>query len=200
MIKKLITFVTTLAIALTVNAADFEEGKHFKILDVEKAKKPVVTEFFSFYCPHCYKFEGVVEHLKTSLPEDAKFEKVHVAFMGNNMAVPMAKSYATMVALDVEKEMVPAMFKQIHQLSQAPKDEAALRQLFVDYGVDGKKFDSAYNGFVVDSMQRKFDKQFEASTLTGVPGVLVNNKYIVKPDNIKSFDEYNALVNYLLTL
>ncbi|WGV98512.1 thiol:disulfide interchange protein DsbA/DsbL [Vibrio sp. YMD68] len=200
MLKKIITFISTIAIALSVNAAQFEEGKHFKVLDVEKAQKPVVTEFFSFYCPHCYKFEGVVENLKPALPDDARFEKVHVAFMGNNMAIPMAKSYATMVALDVEKEMVPAMFKQIHQLRQAPKDEAALRQLFVDYGVDGKKFDSAYNGFVVNSMQREFDKQFEASTLTGVPGVLVNNKYIVVPDSIKSYEEYNALVNYLLTL
>ena len=49
-------------------------------------------------------------------------------------------------------------------------------------------------------MQRKFDIQFEASTLTGVPGVLVNNKYIVKPNAIRSYDEYNQLVNYLLAL
>jgi thiol:disulfide interchange protein DsbA len=49
-------------------------------------------------------------------------------------------------------------------------------------------------------MQKRFDQQFDASTLTGVPGVLVNNKYIVKPDQIKSYEEYNQLVNYLLTL
>jgi len=198
--KKLITLFSTLILSLAAQAAQFEEGTHYQVLDVDKAKKPTVTEFFSFYCPHCFKFEAVVENLKPSLPENASFEKVHVAFMGSNMAIPMAKSYATMIALDVEKKMVPTMFSQIHQLRKAPKNEEALRQIFLDNGVDAKKFDAAYNSFAVNSMQKRFDKQFEASTLTGVPGVLVNNKYIVKPDNIKSYDEYNQLVNYLLTL
>jgi thiol:disulfide interchange protein DsbA len=198
--KKLFTLFAALVLSVSAQAAQFKEGDHYTILDVEKSAKPVVTEFFSFYCPHCFKFEGVVENMKKSLPKNAKFQKVHVAFMGNNMAVPMAKSYATMVALNVEETMVPVMFKQIHMLQKAPKNEAELRQIFVDNGVDAKKFDAAYKGFAVDSMQKRFDKQFEASTLTGVPGVLVNNKYIVKPDNIKSFEEYNQLVNYLLTL
>ncbi|EGA66390.1 thiol:disulfide interchange protein DsbA/DsbL [Vibrio brasiliensis] len=198
--KKLITLFSALMLSLSVNAAQFEEGTHYKVLDVEKSPTPKVTEFFSFYCPHCYKFEPVVEQLKANLPAEAKLEKVHVAFMGSNMAVPMAKSYATMVALDAEETMVPAMFKQIHELKSPPKDEQALRQIFIDNGIDAKKFDSAYNSFVVNSMQRGFDKQFNKSTLTGVPGVLVNNKYIVKADKIRSYEEYNQLVNYLLTL
>ncbi|MGR6833366.1 thiol:disulfide interchange protein DsbA/DsbL [Aliivibrio wodanis] len=198
--KKLLTLFSALMLVFSVQATSFEEGKYYNILDVTKSTTPKVTEFFSFYCPHCYKFEAVIKSLKPALPEGVKFEKVHVAFMGNKMAVPMAKSYATMVALGVEDIMVPAMFKQIHELGLRPKDEAELRQIFIDNGVDAKKYDATYNNFVVNSMQRNFDKQFEASTLTGVPGVLVNNKYIVKPDAIRSYDEYNQLVNYLLTL
>ncbi|MGR5067701.1 MULTISPECIES: thiol:disulfide interchange protein DsbA/DsbL [Vibrio] len=198
--KKLLALCSTLLLTFTTHAAQFEEGKHYKVLDVEKASKPTVTEFFSFYCPHCYKFEAVVENLKSALPEDASFEKVHVAFMGSDMAVPMAKSYATMVSLGVEKSMVPVMFAQIHQMRQAPRDEVELKQIFVDNGVDAKKFDAAYNSFAVNSMQKQFDKKFEESTLTGVPGVLVNNKYIVLANEIRSYDEYNELVNYLLTL
>ncbi|MGF1904833.1 thiol:disulfide interchange protein DsbA/DsbL [Aliivibrio salmonicida] len=198
--KKLFTLFSALMLAFSVQATSFEEGKYYNVLNVDKSTTPKVTEFFSFYCPHCYKFEAVIKSLKPALPKSVKFEKVHVAFMGNKMAVPMAKSYATMVALGVEDTMVPAMFKQIHELGQRPKDEAALRQIFIDNGVDAKKYDATYNNFVVNSMQRNFDKQFEASTLTGVPGVLVNNKYIVKPDAIRSYDEYNQLVNYLLTL
>lgn len=198
--KKLFAFISTLLLALSAHAAQFEQGTHYTVLDNEKSAAPKVTEYFSFYCPHCYKFEPVMDNLKASLPDNAKFEKVHVAFMGAKMAVPMAKSYATMVALDAEKVMVPAMFKQIHELRRAPQDEQALRQIFIDNGIDAEKFDAAYNSFVVNSMQRGFDKQFAQSTLTGVPGVIVNNKYIVKADKIRSFEEYNQLVNYLLTL
>ncbi|MGF1777400.1 thiol:disulfide interchange protein DsbA/DsbL [Vibrio nomapromontoriensis] len=198
--KTLFTLFTALILSVSVQASTFEEGTHYTVLDVDKSTMPKVTEFFSFYCPHCYKFEAVVENLKPALAEGVKFEKVHVAFMGNDMAVPMAKSYATMVALKAEKNMVPAMFSQIHELNKRPNNEQQLRQIFLDNGIDAKAYDSAYSSFVVNSMQKKFDKQFEASTLTGVPGVLVNNKYIVQPSGIKSYDEYNELVNYLLTL
>ncbi|MBU2897070.1 thiol:disulfide interchange protein DsbA/DsbL [Vibrio hepatarius] len=198
--KKLFALFTTLAISLSAHAAKFEQGTYYDVLDTEKSATPKVTEFFSFYCPHCYNFESVINQVKTSLPKGAQFEKVHVAFMGSDMAIPMAKSYATMVTLGVEKTMVPTMFKQIHQLRSAPKDEKALRQIFIDNGVDAKKFDATYNSFVVNSMQKSFDKQFEKSTLTGVPGVLINDKYIVKADKINSMEEYSQLVNYLLTL
>ncbi|ELI5413563.1 thiol:disulfide interchange protein DsbA/DsbL [Vibrio parahaemolyticus] len=198
--KKLLALCSTLLLAFSAHAAQFEEGKHYKVLDVEKATKPTVTEFFSFYCPHCYKFESVIENLKPALPKEARFEKVHVAFMGADMAVPMAKSYATMVSLGVEDKMVPAMFEQIHQKRQAPKNEDELKKVFTDNGVDGNKFDAAYNSFAVSSMQKRFDKQFKESTLTGVPGVVVKNKYIVIPNEVRSYAEYSELVNYLLTL
>ncbi|ENJ1789881.1 thiol:disulfide interchange protein DsbA/DsbL [Vibrio parahaemolyticus] len=198
--KKLLALCSTLLLAFSAHAAQFEEGKHYKVLDVEKATKPTVTEFFSFYCPHCYKFESVIENLKPALPKEARFEKVHVAFMGADMAVPMAKSYAAMVSLGVEDKMVPAMFAQIHQKRQAPKNEGELKKVFTDNGVDGNKFDAAYNSFAVSSMQKRFDKQFKESTLTGVPGVVVNNKYIVIPNEVRSYAEYSELVNYLLTL
>ncbi|HCG5962021.1 TPA: thiol:disulfide interchange protein DsbA/DsbL [Vibrio parahaemolyticus] len=198
--KKLLALCSTLLLAFSAHAAQFEEGKHYKVLDVKKATKPTVTEFFSFYCPHCYKFESVIENLKPALPKEARFEKVHVAFMGADMAVPMAKSYATMVSLGVEDKMVSAMFAQIHQKRQAPKSEDELKKVFTDNGVDGNKFDAAYNSFAVSSMQKRFDKQFKESTLTGVPGVVVNNKYIVIPNEVRSYAEYSELVNYLLTL
>ncbi|WP_114784555.1 thiol:disulfide interchange protein DsbA/DsbL [Vibrio tetraodonis] len=198
--KKLFALLTTAIISLSTQAAKFDEGTYYEVLKTEKSATPKVTEFFSFYCPHCYNFEPVINQVKTSLPKDAQFEKVHVAFMGKDMAIPMAKSYATMVTLGVEDSMVPAMFKQIHQLRSAPKNEKALRQIFLDNGVDAKKFDATYNSFVVSSMQKNFDKQFEKSTLTGVPGVLVNDKYIVKSEKIKSMEEYSQLINYLLTL
>ncbi len=42
-------------------------------------------------------------------------------------------------------------------------------------------------------MQKRFDKQFDASTLTGVPGVLVNNKYIVNRIKSKASENCNQL-------
>lgn len=198
--KKLFALVVTLMVSLSAHAAQFSQGQHYKVLDLEPSKKPTVTEFFSFYCPHCHSMEPIIQQLKAQLPEDARLLKSHVSFMGGNMGLSMSKAYATMVALKVEDKMTPVMFNRIHNMRKAPKNDEELRQMFLDEGVDAKKFDAAFNGFAVDSMVRRFDKQFKDSGLTGVPAVVVNNKYLVEAGSISSIDEYFALVNYLLTL
>ncbi|WP_100753423.1 thiol:disulfide interchange protein DsbA/DsbL [Vibrio salilacus] len=198
--KKLFALVATVMLSFTAHAAQFSQGEHYKVLDLEGSKKPTVTEFFSFYCPHCKSFEPIIQQLKAQLPEEAKLQKNHVSFMGGNMGESMSKAYATMLVLKVEDKMVPVMFNRIHNMRKAPKDDAELRQIFLDEGVDAQKFDAAFNGFAVDSMVRRFDKQFKDSGLSGVPAVIVNNKYLVEAQSIKTLDEYFDLVNYLLTL
>ncbi|MEZ8884001.1 thiol:disulfide interchange protein DsbA/DsbL [Vibrio sp. 10N.222.54.F6] len=196
--KKLFAFFSLIMLSLTAHAAKFNEGEHYKVLDLEASKKPMVTEFFSFYCPHCNSFEPIIQQLKQQLPKDAKLLKNHVSFMGGNMGLPMSKAYATMIALKVEDKMVPVMFNRIHTMNKPPRDEEELRQIFLDEGVDAKKFDAAYNGFAVDSMVRRFDKAFKDSGLSGVPAVVVNNRYLVEAQGINSLDEYFELVNFLL--
>ncbi|MEZ8318472.1 thiol:disulfide interchange protein DsbA/DsbL [Vibrio splendidus] len=196
--KKLFAFFSLIMLSLSAHAAKFNEGEHYKVLDLEASKKPMVTEFFSFYCPHCNSFEPIIQQLKQQLPADAKLQKNHVSFMGGNMGLPMSKAYATMIALKVEDKMVPVMFNRIHNMNKPPRDEAELRQIFLDEGVDAKKFDAAYNGFAVDSMVRRFDKAFKDSGLSGVPAVVVNNRYLIDAQGINSLDEYFELVNFLL--
>ncbi|WP_072670241.1 thiol:disulfide interchange protein DsbA/DsbL [Vibrio injensis] len=197
--KKLFALVATLMLSLSVHAAQFKEGVHYKVLDLPKASQPSVSEYFSFYCPHCYSFEPIIQQLKEQLPAEVRLQKNHVSFMGGNMGKSMSKAYATMLALNVEEQMLPVMFNRIHNQRKAPKNDQELRQIFTDEGIDGAKFDAAFNGFAVDSMVRRFDKQFQDSGLTGVPAVVVNNRYLVQAQGIKTVDEYFELVNYLLT-
>ncbi|MGR5410336.1 thiol:disulfide interchange protein DsbA/DsbL [Vibrio sp. PNB22_8_1] len=198
--KKLFALFSMLMLSLSAHAAQFKEGEHYKVLDLEASKKPLVTEFFSFYCPACNRFEPIIQQLKKQLPENVKLQKNHVSFMGGNMGISMNKAYATIVVLNVEDKMVPVLFNRIHNMGKAPRDEVELRQIFIDEGIDAKKFDAAFKGFAVDSMAHRMDKQFENSGITGVPAVVVNNKYLIQAQSIKSTDEYFALVNYLLTL
>jgi thiol:disulfide interchange protein DsbA len=198
--KKLIVLLSTMMLSISAFAAQFNEGTHYTVLDQEKSSKPVVNEFFSFYCPHCFSFEPLVKGLKESLPEGTKFQKSHVSFMGGNMGASMSKGYATMISLKAEETMVPVMFNRIHNQNKPPQSNEELRQMFVDEGYDGKKFDAAFNGFAVDSMVRRFDKEFQKAGLRGVPAFIVNNKYQVNIGSISSGAEFNDLVNYLLKL
>lgn len=197
--KKLFTLFTALLLSFAVQAERFPEGDYYKTLDLPKSSTPTVTEFFSFYCPHCNSFEPVIKDLKAHIDGKAEFKKNPVSFMGGPvMGQAMSKGYATMLSLGVEDKLTPVIFDRIHNKQQPPKDEAELRQIFLDNGVSAEDYDAAYDSFAVDSMVRRFDKAFKDSGLSGVPAVVVNGKYLIQADKIKDMDEYFALVDELL--
>ncbi|WP_192867866.1 thiol:disulfide interchange protein DsbA/DsbL [Thaumasiovibrio subtropicus] len=198
--KKLLAFAAATLMSLSVHAAKFEEGKHYAVLSqLDKSSSPVVTEFFSFYCPHCFRFEPLMKQVEESLPENAKFQKYHVSFMGGNMGEPMSKAFATAIVLNVKDTIVPILFDRIHVKDKAPRNEEELRQIFIDEGVDAAKFDGAYNGFAVNSMTRRYNKAFQDSGLRGVPTIVVNNQYQVLTQELQSNQDFIDVVNYLLT-
>ncbi|KDM91409.1 thiol:disulfide interchange protein DsbA/DsbL [Photobacterium galatheae] len=198
MFKQLFALATAALLSFSVYATEFTEGDYYQVLEQPKSTNQTVAEYFSFYCPHCYNFEPLIQQLKTKLPENAKLQKNHVSFMGGNMGISMSKAYATAVVLDVEDKMIPVLFEQIHKLNKAPRNDEALRQIFIDQGVNAEDFDGAFNSFAVNSMVNRYNKGFRDSGLTGVPAVIVNNKFLVKTDKVKSADEYFELINFLL--
>ena len=198
--KKIFTLIATLLLTFAAHAAPFSEGKQYQVLDTQRSLEPEVTEYFSFYCPHCYTFEPIIEQVKAGISDKAKFQKYHVSFMGGSMGASLAKAYATMTLLGVEEKMRPILFEKIQKFRQDPKNDAELKQIFIDNGVDSERFDKTFNSFQVDSMQKRFDKAFTDTRLRGVPSVVVNNKYHVTPDaSIKSTEDYIELINYLLS-
>lgn len=198
MMKKIFTLFTILLLSTMAQAATFKEGVNYQVIGTHQTAKPTVTEYFSLYCPHCYNFEPIIEEVKKGLPEGTDFEKIHVSFMGGSMGVSMAKAYATMKVLNVEDELIPAMFYQIHQLKKAPRNVQELHDFFVKNGVDGTEFDAAFNSFIVSSMQSRFDKSFKNAGLRSVPSVVINGVYLITAGSVKSTAEYLALVKYLL--
>ncbi|SIO22249.1 thiol:disulfide interchange protein DsbA/DsbL [Salinivibrio sp. ES.052] len=190
--------------AASIDIADakpgrFNAGEDYQVLDTPATDTPTVTEFFSFYCPHCYQFEPLVQQLKQQVPDNAKVVKNHVSFMGGDMGDVITRAYATAVVLDAQDTIIPVLFDRIHVAQNPPKSLADVRQMFIDNGIEGSEFDGAYNSFAANSMAKRFDQSFQKSGLRGVPAVIVNGKYHVTPKTVETPEEYFQLINYLLT-
>ena len=196
--KNLLAFISATLLSMSVHATEFTEGDYYKVLPLTESTTPTVTELFSVYCPHCFQLEPMITELKTKIPDNVKFQQMNVSFMGGPMGKLMSKAFATSVVLNVNDQMLPVFFNRIQTLDQPPRNEEDIRQLFIDKGIPAAKFDEAFNSFAVNSMVARFDKKFESAGLTGVPGVIVNNKYLVKTGKLKSPDDFFNLVNFLL--
>ncbi|MDO6685794.1 MULTISPECIES: thiol:disulfide interchange protein DsbA/DsbL [unclassified Agarivorans] len=197
--KLLIGLMAMLALPMAM-AADFKEGTHYDVIKQTATAKPEVIEFFSYYCPHCFKFEPVAESIKKSLPEGVAFKKNHVSFIGGSMGEEMVRAFAAAEMLEVEPAISHAIFDSIHNKRQNFTSRDDLRSIFVANGVDGKKFDSAANSFVVNGMVSQMEKNTINYKIRGVPALVVNGKYQVNTGSVKSIEELNELVSYLANL
>lgn len=193
--------------AATATQSNFRDGKQFATLKREATEEPQVLEFFSFFCPHCYDFENVYhmsDMFKKQLPENGKLVKYHVDFMGGELGSQLTQAWAVAITLGVQDKVGPIIFNGI-QKTQSIRNLDGIRQAFIEAGVNGEEFDSAWNSFIVKSLTAQQRKLAEDVNLRSVPSVLVNGKFMVKNDgleanSIESFvQEYGQVVKYLLS-
>ncbi|MCG9761331.1 MULTISPECIES: thiol:disulfide interchange protein DsbA/DsbL [Pseudoalteromonas] len=205
MLKKLKVALIALLLPIAAMASDFTEGEHYTTLTTEQSKSEKVTEFFSFYCPHCFRFEPIAKAIKKNLPEGAYFEKSHVNFLrGIPTETQSNLSYAYIIAEQEGKEDVIAekIFNAIHVEGNKLLDIKDLKTLMELNGIAAEKFDQAVTSMPVvsaeNNMLKAQEKFSEAGALTGVPTFIVNDKYRIEMKGIKSQEQLDELIAYLL--
>jgi thiol:disulfide interchange protein DsbA len=197
--KKIIMLLAGLMMTSLVQAAPlFKEGEHYDVVKQAATTKPEVLEFFSYFCPHCYSFEPIVAELKKSLPQGVEFKRNPVAFLGREMGPELQRAYAVATLLDVETKFSPVAFKQIQIDRKPPQSRADIKALFESIGVAGNEYEGAVDSFAVTGLVSQYDRNTAEMQIRGVPATVVNGRYLVKAESVKSADEYKALVQFLL--
>lgn len=183
----------------------FEEGTHYQVINKTATKTPNITEFFSFYCPHCYKFEFLAKEIEKQLPKEGTFKKSHVDFMRNtSIETQQALSRALVVAekYQMRDKMMDAIFVHIHKKKIGFSNEADIGKLFAANGIDSNKFRLGMKSVSVkataDKMKEVQDDLSKRRILNGVPMFVVNGKYKLLSRELKSKEDYLSLVNFLL--
>lgn len=184
------------ASAFSAIAATFTEGKHYEVVAETATATPVVTEFFSFYCSHCFAFEPLANKLAANLPKGVKFEKNHVDFIqASPPAVQNSMARAYLVAANAGKgaEVAGMIFHYIHRQQANFGSDGDIRALLLVNNFDAATFDKGFNSMPVLAAANKMKEQqtywTDKKVLTGVPMLLVNGKFKVKFDGL---DEKNA--------
>jgi len=197
-----LVFAMLLPFQALSQAALWQEGKHYNVIAETATAKPVVTEYFSFWCPACYSFEPIVAQMKQQLPEGVAFDKVHVNFM--RMAGPDVQDAATkgmMIAraLKMDEQLVGAIFNYIHNQKAIITGLDDIRNIFIVNGVDEDEFDKIAKSFSVNSMVTRNNNKVQEKRqfISGVPNFIVNGKYQAVFTREMSVDDMINLVVWL---
>ncbi len=160
----------------------WKEGVHYKVIRDQATDEPEVVEYFSFWCPHCYNFEPLVNNITARLDQNTEFKKVHVNFM--RFTTPEIQDFATLGMiigrhLKQEKIINSAIFQHIHEKKLEIKSLDDVKAILIAYDVSEIDFQNALQSEAVqEHMQTNSALISEyREILQSVPNFIVNGKY-----------------------
>lgn len=164
---------------------------------------PILLEFFSFYCPHCYQFEQIyhiTENIEQNLPKNINFSKYHVNLLGR-LGVQLTHAWAVAIALGIEKKISPILFTAI-QKKHSIQTVEDIRAVFIQFGISAKEYDIAWNSVLVKSLILDQERAVKKFHLSEVPSIFVNGKYMIQHDKLdtSSTNTYIQQLSELLNM
>ncbi len=143
-------------------------------LDPDKVE---VVEVFWYGCPHCNRFQPALESWLRRKPEHVHFVRMPAIF--SEQGKVHARAWYTALALGVADDIHPRIFDAIHRQGRRLATWDAVRELFLEHGVDADDFDRHARSFTVEAgLQRSLAMQTRYG-VRGVPSIVVNGKYLV---------------------
>lgn len=189
-----------LAVAAPLSAQQYQEGEHYELITppikVGASDEVIVTEFFWYGCGHCYNFEDMLQAWGNQLPQDVSLDPSPAMWNG-----PMqlhAKAYFVAKALGVLDTMHEQIFQAMHIKRQRLGSQAAIRELFVENGVNAADFDKAFESFGISSQVRQADARARSARITGTPSMMVNGKYRIEARTAGSQAEMLKVADFLI--
>jgi thiol:disulfide interchange protein DsbA len=215
-----IAFLATAALALaaTAQATDWVAGIQYTILPQAQRTnvapgKVEVLEVFSYGCPHCDQFRPTMKKLKATLPPNAQVVYLPAGWAPQENWPTLQRAFITAQSLGVAEKAHDAMFdaiwttgelaimdsnQRLKPAAAMPKIEDMARFYQRVTGVKAADFVAASKSFGVDLKIRQADSQIRAMQVTGTPTLVVNGKYRLNNENLKTNDDIIALVKYLV--
>ncbi|MCL9684461.1 thiol:disulfide interchange protein DsbA/DsbL [Legionella maioricensis] len=200
MLRKLVGLIILLpAIAL---AAAFTEGKDYQVVSnpqatENKSKTPVVTEFFSYGCPWCYRMEAPLNEWVGKMGKNAQLERIPVVFKPDWELY--AKAYYTAKTLALSDKLNPALFKAIQEDKKTLNTKQSMIDFFVGQGVDREIAKSAFeNSPTIDMHVGNGMRLMAAYQINAVPAFVINNKYKTDLQMAGSPERLFQILDYLM--
>ena len=162
----------------------YEEGTHYQRLEVPiQTRNPdviEVTEYFSYGCPHCYRFDPLIQQWKAELPADVSFSRTPAIWAVTGYEL-YARTYYTAEALGVLDKIHGPLFRAIHDERRRLLDLEAMAVFVGEQGVDVQEFVKTFtDSFGVKAMYQQAIARQRLYRSGGVPAIIVNGKYRIE--------------------
>ena len=196
-----------------INAEPLKEGHDFVAL-----KKPIdvpknsIVELFNVGCPHCASMNKILPNLFAVLPNEVTFIPYHIV-TGAPFSAQASEMLAVSLGLDKAKNLSPkdsnSHFKRILDAYFNANFQQRKRfgdaESFIEYGLSAiniskETFNSTLKESYAQSLLKTWKDASEYASIQGVPSFIINGKYLILAQGLKSEEDFIYKVDYLLGL
>ena len=220
-LSRLLSNVALLSLLLGAPLAhgqQWVEGKDY--FEIKPAQRPPdapagiveVTEVFSYGCIHCNRTIPLMDKIKKSLPANARMGYLPASFNSSESWPMFQRVYYTAAALGVLPKMHDAVYSAVwtsNELavveadgrrlkSPQPTLEDAAKVFEKKAGIKPQQFLATAKSFAVEANCRRADQLVKQWRIDGTPSLVVNGKYKVNMQAVRSETELIALLNWLV--
>ncbi len=184
MTKRLLPLLFLLLTTAAATAASYEEGKQYQRIipespTVSTTDKIEVVELFWYGCPHCHRFEPVIDRWLEHKPANVEF--VRLPAILNEKWEIHARVFYTAEALGVLDKTHLPLFEAIHSQRRKLDTEDSLMEFFKGFGVKEEDFRKTFHSFAVDSKVRRARELGRRYNIHSTPSIVINGKYRTDP-------------------
>jgi thiol:disulfide interchange protein DsbA len=210
--------VLTLMLApLSQAAQTWTEGTNFDVINpAQRTNVPTgkveVMEVFSYGCPGCNGFQPVMAALEHSLPSNARMVFLPASFHPEEDWTMLQRAYFTAQALGISARTHQAIFDAVWKTGELATTDPATHRLKNPLpsiedaakcyerltGVKSDVFLATARSFSVDVKMRAADAQVIAMQVPGTPCIVINGKYRVNLESLRTQDDLISVVRYLV--
>ena len=194
-IAAIVVLLTATAFAAPVAGTDYQPINPPQ--PTSDPSKIVVTEFFSYQCPHCFRFAKPYEDWIAKLPADVKAERVAVS-IGHQTWLPAAQAFYALTAMKKVPAIDDALFGAIHRQRLQLDTEAALTDWVGRQGIDQAAFTQAYQSFSVKLNMKRADDLSRSYRLPSVPTLAIDGRYLIPIADDGNFNDQLEIANTLI--
>ena len=182
-------------------AADPVEGKDYLLvqppLPVADPTKLVVTDFFSYACPHCFAFSPDLRSWESKLPKDVVLDRAAVTFSRQAWGL-LAQLYYTLRSFGKDQQLDRAVFEALHLQGAQLTSAERIADWVGAHGIDREKFLSTFGSLTIRSFAANAEQLTTRVKLRGVPSLVIDGKYLVQVADNGDFAPQLAVVDALI--
>ena len=178
-------------VCLPASAADFRNGADYltlpEVQNTDAAGKVEVTEFFAYYCPHCNRFEPLLQAWVKKNADHIVFKRVHVS--GGGSIEVQQHLYYTLEALGAVAQYHQKAFDAMHIERNRLATDDAVFDWAQKAGLDRARFIEAWNSFGVQAKMRRANAMMAAYRIDSWPTVAIGGHYLTSPSQASEGDK-----------